>query len=31
MVRDRTIDRERAKEIAVLVLRGNAAQLYGIN
>ena len=31
MVRDRTIDRERAKEIAVLVLRGNAAKLYGIN
>jgi predicted TIM-barrel fold metal-dependent hydrolase len=31
MVRDGTITRDRAKEIAVLVLRGNAAQLYGIN
>jgi predicted TIM-barrel fold metal-dependent hydrolase len=31
MLRDGTITRDRAKEIAVLVLRGNAAQLYGIN
>jgi uncharacterized protein len=30
MVRDGTITRERAKEIAEMVLRGNAAQLYGI-
>ena len=31
MVRDKTINRERAKEIAERVLRGNAAQLYGMN
>lgn len=31
MVRDRTITRDRAKEIAELVLRGNAARLYGMN
>ena len=30
MVRDGEIDRTRAKAIAVMVLRGNAAQLYGI-
>lgn len=31
MVRDKTINRERAKQIAERVLRGNAAQLYGMN
>jgi predicted TIM-barrel fold metal-dependent hydrolase len=31
MVRDGTITQDRAKEIAQKVLRGNAAQLYGIN
>jgi len=31
MVRDGTVTRARAKEIAEMVLRGNAAQLYGIN
>ena len=31
MVRDKTINRARAKEIAERVLRGNAAQLYGMN
>jgi uncharacterized protein len=31
MVRDRTITRDRAKQIAELVLHGNAAQLYKIN
>jgi predicted TIM-barrel fold metal-dependent hydrolase len=30
MVRDGTITRDRAKEIAEMVLRGNAAHLYGI-
>jgi uncharacterized protein len=30
MVRDGTVTRERAKEIAEMVLRGNAVQLYGI-
>jgi predicted TIM-barrel fold metal-dependent hydrolase len=30
MVRDGTINRDRAKEIADLVLRGNAAKLYGL-
>jgi predicted TIM-barrel fold metal-dependent hydrolase len=30
MVRDGTITRDRAKEIANLVLRGNAAKLYGL-
>jgi hypothetical protein len=30
MVRDGTITRDRAKEIATLVLRGNAAKLYGL-
>jgi hypothetical protein len=31
MVRDGTITQDRAKEIAQRVLRGNAAQLYGMN
>jgi uncharacterized protein len=31
MVRDGTIGQDRAKEIAQRVLRGNAAQLYGMN
>jgi hypothetical protein len=31
MVRDGTITQDRAKEIAQKVLRGNAAQLYGMN
>lgn len=31
MVRDKTINREQAKQIAERVLRGNAAQLYGMN
>ena len=31
MVRDRAITRDRAKQIAELVLHGNAAQLYKIN
>jgi hypothetical protein len=31
MVRDGTITRDRAKEIANLVLRGNATKLYGLN
>jgi predicted TIM-barrel fold metal-dependent hydrolase len=31
MVRDKTINRERARQIAERVLRANAAQLYGMN
>lgn len=31
MMRDETITRARANEIALMVLRGNAAQLYGMN
>ena len=31
MVRDKTINREQAKQIAERVMRGNAAQLYGMN
>jgi uncharacterized protein len=30
MLRDGTVTRDRAKEIALMVLRGNAASLYGI-
>jgi hypothetical protein len=31
MMRDGTLTESRAKEIAEMVLRGNAKQLYGLN